>query len=1661
MADESGDVEADVLALVKATVRQEMDLDFAKKVKVEYKGERTETRILALSAYRVYIVSNSKTAPKIESSFHILAIQTIESLKPLLCNITAAEKLYNIKVFQPKDCIEIIANIQAALKSSFPAGNPDRFRLSLGPSEEIETRLMKINNLVNTLRNTEADAEFGPCGGFSKVYACMCNYYGTQYLEEVAWDVDTIYLSHDTKEFNLQDFDHLDQKDLIPIISVLEYNSWFTKLVCRSFKLNSDVGEIIIRIIKKSTTLEELVLDGVSLGKEYFQKVALALTSNPKTALNTFDFPNNAMEDRGLSHLTGVLNKLQCIVSLSLNDNNLTGKSVQSLGNALKANKHAQNTLKRLNLSKNPLKPEGITALSEFLAQPNALTHLDLSYTDISLDLLFGALMRGCVQNLMHLNLAGNNFTARKKEITIQQSFQQPGTGRQVYIKFFSLAQDLKFVDLSNCKLPAESIRPLLTGFAENAVISDVELDISKNELKSSGAKALSECLHKIKNVRKLNISDNGFEGDFVNVIESLGKNESIQELHVGQNFKYRVSNVGIEALVQLISEENSHIHYLSLADSKLKQDLIPLLDALGTNETLTTLDISGNGIGDDGARILAKALQLNSKLRTLILDRNGITHRGYGDIAAALERNHTLHSIPFPLHDASQCLKAQGVSKCEQHLRKIEQILLRNQSPHKIVPEQAYRLQQGLLVASTQQQAVDRLIVQIQENIHALRTSEDEKIQKEISIAKQYIQDADKLKQLLLKFHLCTDDSDIEEEFTQLSVKFYQASQDKMKENVEKMLSCAREVCPYITSKEDVQSSLTTVTTSNQRLSQTFVEEVILTHAASTIINRISEDKLTLASIIADTIMDMVIRHMETCNVNLELLLKGYRQKQALNDECDQGPEKETDDAAVAARKAKNRLSSALLVAGDNTEEVPRSRKRRPTVSRQKPKNSISEENLEEKEEVHKDADVKKFEEVSVVIAKKEKGSPMVTKKGKAPTPPKISVEFDLNAVEKKDGGLNHLGKDRPRPAQGRRLPTRPSNRPQVTNGITKEKNEDEDNSIDHFWETPPPENEPKAKPKKEAKPPAKTPPRPAPKPAPKPKPVVKNTEESKKAGWIPKGGISLPGFFKKKRTSSGTEGSNDGMRSQWFTTSSTTDAKPEISPSVPYSATAKKTSPTTAKAKEAKKPPPPKPAPPKDRPTSVIPPKPPVKPRDRLATAPGSRPIARERTNPTTEGDNKAADKEAEKEAEKEEQVQEKPKFGPPKFGIGIGGMAGGGLLAEMKMRQERTSSFGKVPPETVPKPARRPSAEKGSEPRITRKTSNEDLAPVPRPRVPTAEREPGKINKEGLVRPSYIKRPEVTPPKPQVKPREKQEETEKKEKTEDEKKKEESKKEEPAKAAPEESVDAGKREEKTEAKEEKLKLKVKPDAADADLWVKRDAPSPKRSPKSNRPASPPPLDADKTSKTPTEKTPRTPTDHAPMSPLTRAATLPKPWSPSALSTNRSIPRTYSFDSDRKTDEKVNVEKKEETEEEKSKDVVETERNGDIKDEKKENKEEEKVSESRHTSVSPFHLPSRKGSSKETSNEKVIPFTTEDKLENEKHDDQMDEKLTKAESPKITKTTEKTTVSLAEEVKSHPLEDGESDPLHKDSLSVSSESDNETKKERPLSTHSDNTLL
>lgn len=156
------------------------------------------------------------------------------------------------------------------------------------------------------------------------------------------------------------------------IIAVLEYNQWFTKLSTKDYKLvqfcfylyfkaklvdfsnsfylvldfpavscylksaafqSTDVCDQILRVVARSSRLEELMLDGAGLRRsenmrvkirlmwhffvkkqfptfdlclrflfhfsDFAQKLASALAQNPSSALHTFNLSNNSLEDKG------------------------------------------------------------------------------------------------------------------------------------------------------------------------------------------------------------------------------------------------------------------------------------------------------------------------------------------------------------------------------------------------------------------------------------------------------------------------------------------------------------------------------------------------------------------------------------------------------------------------------------------------------------------------------------------------------------------------------------------------------------------------------------------------------------------------------------------------------------------------------------------------------------------------------------------------------------------------------------------------------------------------------------------------------------------------------------------------------------------------------------------------------------------------------------------------------------------------------------------------------------------------------------------------------------------------------------------------------------------------------------------------------------------
>ncbi|XP_011258591.1 F-actin-uncapping protein LRRC16A isoform X3 [Camponotus floridanus] len=851
---------------VKALLGKHVKILLKNVVKLETKQDKQENRVLVFSPCRLFLLS-AKVPTRIDCHFHYLEITAIESRRANQLCLTVGERFYNFTTTSiGADTTEVDAMIEAlhtAIRNIFPTVPLNYIirKIEVIPASRLQT--IRGSELA---RSTEATRHTGPCGGFSTQYACMCDLHGVPYREEVAWDVDTIYLSHDTRELNLRDFDHLDQKDLVPIISALEYNTWFTKLRASHLKLSHEPLDRLLHVMRRSLSIQELYLDNLGIKWDFAHKLSLALISNANTMLHTIDLSHNMIEDKGATHLSGPIGKLpKGLQKLNLAHCGLTGKGVGQIAHALSLNRSMPTSLRYLNLSENTLKDD-VNNLCNFLAQPNSLTHLDLSGTDTTLECLFGALLRGCATNLVHLNVARNSFSSKKTK-EIPPSFKQ----------FFTATLSLKYLNISSCKLPLEALKHLLLGLACNESTVGLELDMSGNNLGSMGAHVLESCIHGVRCIASLDISDSNMDVDLAQVITAIGKNKSIKQLYMGRNtasMKSKHIAVVMDALVQMLQEDDCVLQALHLPDSRLKGDLYNLINALGSNTCLHTLDISGNQIGDPGARLLAKALQINNHLRTIIYDKNNITLQGYADIVHALEKNCSVRHMPFPIYDLQPCMKTSA-EKTEQLGKKIQDLLQRNVTPCKYSHGQAFRLQQGFLLSSTQQM-VDRLVVQTQDTIKTL-AAESCDANNDINYATGLIQDADNSKQLLPRLHEVLQRRDennpIELKLHDMANEIHKVVTLYLQDSLDAMLKCANEQCPTILSQTvirgdesepiAVQDDLRNTCKEKNQINNEFIHTTVTEQAGADIVNRVNELNLAVAAHISDRITDEVIESL------------------------------------------------------------------------------------------------------------------------------------------------------------------------------------------------------------------------------------------------------------------------------------------------------------------------------------------------------------------------------------------------------------------------------------------------------------------------------------------------------------------------------------------------------------------------------------------------------------------------------------------------------------------------------------------------------------------------------------------------------------------------------------------------------------------------------
>ncbi|NXY77578.1 CARL2 protein, partial [Glareola pratincola] len=874
--------------------------------------------ILVLTPWRAYVLPVMLPV-RVHGSFSFLEVREMTVREPSLVVIETDAASYAFRFMCFDDLEQVVIHVTMSLKKVFPDSSPGMLLKNSPPN--LYERIRQITDSLEEMLQSSP----GPCGGFSETYAALCDYNGFAFREEIQWDVDNIYHSQDCREFNLLDFSHLESRDVALSVAALSFNLWFTKLSCKDFRLNQEISEQLLYMLSKSVTLEELVLENSGLKADFAQRMAQALSNHPDSVLHTINLAGNQLEDRGIVAFSRLVEKSpKGLQSLSLARTMLSAKAgMSTLCKALADNKAIGSSLRHLDLSGNPgtLAGDDISNLQSLLRQCHSLSHLSLAGTDCPLDAvihpippravrgaaapagssstrlvslprqLFGALIHGCHTTLVHLDLSKNLYS-HKRVKTISPDVKE----------FFSQACALQHVSLAGTKLPADAVRALLQGLADNSHVSDLHLDLSSCELRSAGAQVIQDLIPDASSISDLDLSDNGFDPDMVTLVLSIGRSKSIRHVSLGKNFNIKSKEGLLDVLhriVQLTQEDDCPLQSLSVAESRLKLGTNVLLSALGSNTSLVALDISGNAMGDTGAKMLAKALQINTKLRTVVWDRNNTTAHGLLEVAQALERNYTLKSMPLPMSDVAQAYRSSP-ERTEEAVHKLQSCLTRNQL-RRTLPTQTFRLQQGILTTSSEQM-VNEICLSVQKHVDILGACSGREVEADILRAEEAIRNANLSISILPLLYEAGNtpyqNGKLQHKLECLTEEASQTCGREIQAIMQAALDTAHSLCPAVVQKSGVRDKLVNAMSERIYLQDHLNLSTVLDQMVTDVFSKLNEIKLSVTAAVADCIVDAMLGDLTVaqCKLAESLPKLGLDLPTLL-------PELAEDDAATPAR--------------------------------------------------------------------------------------------------------------------------------------------------------------------------------------------------------------------------------------------------------------------------------------------------------------------------------------------------------------------------------------------------------------------------------------------------------------------------------------------------------------------------------------------------------------------------------------------------------------------------------------------------------------------------------------------------------------------------------------------------------------------------------------
>ncbi|KAJ4457944.1 putative leucine-rich repeat-containing protein 16 [Paratrimastix pyriformis] len=599
---------------------------------IKHKHGRTNKRAVVVTRHRFLSIKFQGMSKEIKRDEHLFDLQSITSEERGKAMIVFPECHFDLEMSDIDELIRIIRVQYRAMTLNWP----QTFLLRIEPPE----RLLPID-----------DPEVGADGGFIEQMLASMNYYHAEpRVEFVAYARQCFEVGDRTLNLNL--FPNLTVPEVQGWLKALAHNTYFTALRAENTACGDAVLGQLQATLATNRTLTALHLAGLGATRDPLAAFLTALEPYASgLRLDTVDLapapPSSPIAQTASSTYirwgpVGGQLLTQGLVSVRLAATNITGRGLQGLiRTVIESGPASSAALRVLDLSDNILGP----ALAQ---RPMTWTHLAPARPPPARALLacWVCLLQAGTQGLLewepHLGAIERLVLAGTQVASL------------ALVETFAKTTHISTLKLANSQAATHTLDYVLGCTCRNELLAQAHLTYSDNPILPSIALRVGS---------DMPFGDRHLE----ELLQGLRANRTLRCLSLARSWR-GVTNKGVQALAQFVQPHPALVRLDvsgSERTSRLGRSIVILFDVLRANTVLTSLNVAGNLITDEGiVNGLAEMLRKNHCLEELLWDDNATQHTGFKAVRDALDTNTTLIEAPLPYGDLLRAYRHHGANE-------------------------------------------------------------------------------------------------------------------------------------------------------------------------------------------------------------------------------------------------------------------------------------------------------------------------------------------------------------------------------------------------------------------------------------------------------------------------------------------------------------------------------------------------------------------------------------------------------------------------------------------------------------------------------------------------------------------------------------------------------------------------------------------------------------------------------------------------------------------------------------------------------------------------------------------------------------------------------------------------------------------------------------